>query len=142
MSPLHVRSAVIDDAPALTVLAEELGYPATAREVEVRLLGLDPADGVFVAELDGRLVGFVHVFEQRLLVTDPFAELGGLVVAPSARRHGVGRALLDRGTAWAREAGPPKLRIRAGSSRPEAHAFYPAAGCRFVKEQRVYERPT
>ena len=68
------------------------------------------------------------------------AELGALVVAAAARRRGIGRALLDQAARWAREAGLGTLRIRAGAARPEAHPFYEAGGCRFVKEQRVYER--
>jgi len=135
-----VRRAATADAADLAALSGELGYPTTEAEMTTRLLKLEPGAGVFVVELDGRVAGFVHVFEQRLLVSPGFAELGGLVVGTWARRRGAGRALLDEAARWAKDRGLASLRIRAGAARPEAHPFYQSAGCRFVKEQRVYER--
>ena len=52
---------------------------------------------VFVAETEGRIVGTVGV-----RLDDRGAYVRGLAVHPDARRAGVGRALMDACTAWAR----------------------------------------
>ncbi|MDQ2984293.1 MAG: hypothetical protein M3R70_10305 [Actinomycetota bacterium] len=60
-----IRDAVSDDTVALARLLDQLGYAAGADAVSVRLerLGDSPADRLFVAELDGRVVGLavIHV---------------------------------------------------------------------------------
>jgi len=128
------------DAADLAALSGELGYPATEAEMATRLQRLEPGDAVFVAELGDRIAGFAHVFEHRLLVSPGFAELGGLVVWPWARRRGAGRALLDQAARWTKDRGLSTVRIRTGAVRREAHPFYRSVSCRFLKEQRVYER--
>ncbi len=81
----------------------------------------------------------MHV--QRVVEADPYAEVGGLVVAAGHRGSGVGAALLAAAADWARARGLTRLWIRANLARRGAHDFYPHIGCRAVKDQRVYEYP-
>src|SRR5690606_28443107 len=80
---MHVRPAAPADLDALAALAGRLGYPSSAAEVEARLHLLTAHPGlhaVYVAEAEGAVVGWVHVFVGARLESEPFGELGGLVV--------------------------------------------------------------
>ena len=101
------------DAEAVTRLVRELGYDGTPEEVAARLRALaEPADLLLLAEVDGAVVGWIHVQMRRALTGPPFAEIEGLVVAASARRGGVGRELVSAAQDWARARGLAKLRVR------------------------------
>jgi GNAT superfamily N-acetyltransferase len=81
------------------------------------------ADRICVAESDGTLVGLAG-----LLVEDGRAELEPIVVAATARGHGVGRALADAVIAAARELGFPRLRVRPVGRNTDAIRFFHALG--------------
>jgi GNAT superfamily N-acetyltransferase len=124
-------------------LSGQLGYPAQHAEVCRRLTQViaSPHDAAFAAlNGDGKIVGWVHVFATLRLVSEVFAELGGLVVARDQRRRGVGRLLLAHAQNWAKAQGIDKLRIRSRVNRSDAHAFYEYLGCQLTKQQRVYDR--
>ncbi len=74
---------------------------------------------VFVADLDGRVVGFAV-----LLANDRGAELDGLFVEPSCWRQGVGSALVDEAAHRARQLGLT-LAVTAGV---DARGFYEHRG--------------
>lgn len=137
---LSIRRMSALDLPTVASLSGQLGYAVVVPELTRRFhaLAADPNHGVFVAELDGRVAGWIHVFEQRLLESEPYAELGGLVVDAMCRRRGLGRALVEEARRWvvARKLG--SLRVRSNVAREEAHQFYPALGFTVLRTQRVY----
>jgi GNAT superfamily N-acetyltransferase len=144
MSPVRalVHAASAADAKALAGLCRELGYLSTVSQVQKRLSLLDdPERTLLVAEAEGSLVGFVDVHVQRVVEADPYAEVGGLVVKAGHRGEGLGAALLAAAGDWGRKRGLSVMWIRADLAREGAHDFYPAVGCRRVKDQRVYEYP-
>ena len=87
---------------------------------------------MFVAELDGELVGFASVSERQHWVGDVDGYVGELAVAPSASRKGVGRMLIGAAEDWARERGLAHLTLETGASNRTARAFYAALG--FLEE--------
>lgn len=131
-----------DDARRLSELAAELGYRASEAEIRVRLprLEADPAQAVFVAEQDGRVLGWVHVCEEHTLLFEPYAEIVGLIVDATARSRGLGAALLARAEAWAVERGLDSVHLRSRTTRERAHAFYLREGYRITKTQHAFER--
>ena len=138
-----VRPATLADVPALAALATELGYPATAAETRARLESLMAQGGehrVWVAEADGRVIGFLHAYVARHLVSDPHAEIGGLVVADGARGQGVGVRLLEAVHAWARERGFHRVGVHSNVLRADAHRFYEREGYVLEKRQGVLVR--
>ena len=138
---MRTRAMEVGDAPAVAALCVQLGYPATAGEMERRMLLLrENADhGLFVVEdAGGGVVGWVHVCGEHLLVSPPYAEVGGLVVDDEARGVGVGRALMAEAERWARERGYREVRVRSGTARTGAHAFYQRIGYRLVKSQHRF----
>ena len=139
---VQIRTAGEADAEALAALSGELGYPSTPEQVLSRLCLLrDPERTILVAQAGGVVAGFIDVHVQRVVESEPYAEVGGLVVGAAHRRKGVGAALLEAAAAWARASNLRRVVIRAGSERRGAHDFYPAVGCRVLKHQHVYEYP-
>ena len=137
-----IRPASPADAEALAGLCAELGYPSTTGQIRERLRLLDdPERALLVAEAGDGLAGFIDVHVQRVVEEDPYAEVGGLVVIAGHRGEGLGAALLAAAAAWGRERGLQVMWIRANLARDGVHDFYPAVGCRCVKDQRVYEYP-
>jgi hypothetical protein len=83
-----VRPMVMEDARDVADLCGQLGYPSSEGDVRSRLSSLlgEPEQGIFVAEApDGKVVGWIHVLGTCLLESEPFAEIGGLVVDKDRR---------------------------------------------------------
>jgi GNAT superfamily N-acetyltransferase len=138
----HIRGARPDDAPALADLSTQLGYPSTEAQVRERLRLLeDPERELLVAVAADGLAGFIDVPVLRVVESDPYGEVGGLVVGAPHRGAGLGAALLAAAADWSRVRGLERLWIRANLARVNPHEFYAAVGCRTVKDQRVYEYP-
>jgi GNAT superfamily N-acetyltransferase len=78
---------------------------------------------IWVAELDGDVVGFVG-----LIVTGATGELEPLVVAETVRGRGVGRALAERVIAAAREAGLRRIDVRPAARNVDALRFFHDVG--------------
>ncbi len=140
---LRIRPMTQQDAGEVAGLSTQLGYPASASEVQRRFFGVVQASAgaVFVAEsAGGKVIGWLHVFGQRLLETAQFAEIGALVVDGAARRQGAGRALVAAAERWAREAGYGAIRVRSNTARTAARPFYEARGFELVKTQYVFQK--
>jgi GNAT superfamily N-acetyltransferase len=115
----------------------QLGYESSAHEVAARLgrLLMRPAQRFIVAEMEGRLVGWVHVEVADYIESDPYAHIAGLVVDRMHRRLGIGAALMAEAEAWARQQGCVVMRLRSSAARTRAHAFYEGLGYAKLKAQ-------
>jgi GNAT superfamily N-acetyltransferase len=137
----RVRAATRDDAARLVPLLEQLGYPANVAAVAARLerLVADPSSALLLAEAGGDLVGLIGAHAMPSITRDPrTCRVIALVVAHSARRRGVGRALLDEVESLARAWDCDRLDLTSSDDRAAAHAFYLANGFedrsrRFIK---------
>jgi GNAT superfamily N-acetyltransferase len=131
-SRVWIREARAGDWPEVSALLAELGRPdvrgtedeeAARRHFESYLQRADTE--AFVAELDGRVVGFVNVeFRPRLNFTTPEAWVPELIVGDAARGKGAGAALLGRCEEVARERDCWSLSLESANWRERAHAFY------------------
>lgn len=138
---IDVREMVRADAPAVAELSAQLGYKATPAEVTRRFMRLQQTnDGFFVGVRGAEVAGWLHVYGVRLLETDGYAEIGGLVVDIAVRRQGIGRQLVARAEAWAAAHGFGELRLRSGLRRGEAHAFYRQLGYELVKTGYMFRK--
>jgi GNAT superfamily N-acetyltransferase len=137
---LLVRRAAPSDAPALAALAGQLGYPTDSGAIARRFAALPPDDRVWVAVWKGEVIGWVHCAIRLSLVVDSHLEIRGLVVGEQWRGRGIGRRLMARAEQSAAELGLPAVRLRSGSQRDDAHAFYRALGYHQHKIQRVFIR--
>ena len=93
----------------------------------LRALKRYPHAAVFVAEDDGRLVGRLSLARDNHPSSHHVADLG-LMIAASHRRRGIGRALLEQATAWARDAGVRKLELHVFPWNEAAIALYESFG--------------
>ncbi|MDX1644540.1 MAG: GNAT family N-acetyltransferase [Thermoanaerobaculia bacterium] len=138
---MTIEPARAEHAAAMAELWERLGYATSAGDLERRLSGFDTALHLTrVAVSEGDVVGFVHVFRSDRLDEEPFAELGGVIVAEAFRDRGVGRRLMRSAERWAQRSGCALLRVRSRADRGEAHRFYERVGYRRTKRQQVLEK--
>jgi GNAT superfamily N-acetyltransferase len=78
---------------------------------------------VFVAEANGRLVGWIHVFARPSLTTDPSAKVAGLVVDKPFRGRGIGKPLVSQAERWAKEEGCKRREIAVKLYAPSRSCF-------------------
>jgi GNAT superfamily N-acetyltransferase len=142
MNELIIRKATRDDAARVAELSGTLGYPVSSDAMEQRLgrvLSLE-THTVFVAEISGDIVGWIHGAEQEMLELGSRCEICGLVVAEGQRGRGVGRRLVDAVEDWARTRGLEDVSVRSNVIRPESHPFYERIGYVRVKTQHAYRK--
>ena len=125
----EIRRAVPDDAPRVAQLAADLGYTISSDSVGTAIDRLRPGEGaIFVADASEHLTGWIHIYRSHAIQTEPFAEVGGLVVDRSNRGDGVGRRLLKTAERWASANGLAMVRVRSNIVRSNAHRFYERRG--------------
>lgn len=132
-----IREAKITDYIELQKLSfEDLGYECDAELVKTRLENLDSNNEcVFVADVNGEVVGYVHIIKFNTLYYKSMANIQGMVVSKEYQRKGYGKELMNAAENWARERNIEMVRLNSGFVRPEAHEFYRAIGYHNEKEQ-------
>lgn len=132
-----IREAKISDyAEICKVAVNDLGYECESELVKYRLENLDSnREKVFVVEVDGRVIGFIHAEMYNTLYYKSMINLQGLAVSSEFRHKGYGSALLREVESWAKRNGIDLIRVNSGFSRNEAHAFYRNIGYNNEKEQ-------
>lgn len=145
---LVIRLGLPEDAAAICRLnLAALGYDYPLERTQKRLEAIlrQPENRLWIAELEGRPVGYVHAANYDCLYMEPLKNILALAVDGAAQRQGVGRALVAAVEAWARESGCAGVRLVSGMDRQGAHLFYEACGYRVRKAQknfiRVFEEP-
>ncbi|WP_224449833.1 GNAT family N-acetyltransferase [Haloprofundus salilacus] len=157
VEPANVREATLDDAAAVADIArgswhaayDDLLSPSVVDETVDAWY--DPADlrdqldrnrigGVYVAEIEGELTGFAHVYdgdderigrgENELGGANAPAELelGRLYVREAYWGRGVGTALVERAAAELAAEGVERLRAVVFADNEVGRAFYDARG--------------
>jgi ribosomal protein S18 acetylase RimI-like enzyme len=144
---LQIRKAIPEDIPALNALFQQVDnyhshglpdyfqptqQPARTREYLQGLI-TDQNVGLFVAQLDHQLAGFVHVemrsapafavFVQRL-----FAVVDNLGVQQDFRRQGIGKLLMQAAEGWAQARGAETVELNVYAFNQAAMNFYKALG--------------
>ncbi len=136
-----IRPAVQKDGVDVVRLASGLAPKMSAlSEAESHFYALLETGGhrVWVAEVDGAIVGWLHAFLALRVGVEPFIEIGGLVVQEGNRRANIGSGLVQKAAEWAKSEGLA-LRVRCNSKREPAHRFYQAIGFQPLKQQHVFE---
>jgi GNAT superfamily N-acetyltransferase len=143
MARATIRPARLSDASEIAQLTTQLGYDLTEADAADRLSRLLLRDDqrFFVADVDGRAVGWVHVLFVEYVDAEAFVVIGGLVVDRNHRRLGVGRALMKRAEVWAGERGCAMVRLTSSATRAAAHRFYEALGYTNIKTQYSFVKP-
>jgi ribosomal protein S18 acetylase RimI-like enzyme len=141
-----VRPARLADQEALTALeaiawSAESGFPSTMAADQRNATFFDdrnPPEAFLVAELDGRVVGYIRLKPPSKLPENAHVmQVQGLAVHPDARRRGVAAGLLDAAEETLRERGIRKLTLRVLSTNEVAIRLYERHG--FVREGTLLE---
>jgi putative acetyltransferase len=137
-----LRSATPADGEAIRDLTSQLGYDAEVAAVRERLARiLQREDQRFVvAELDEKIVGWIHLLRGEFVDGEPFVAIAGLVVDHAHRNQGIGRVLLEHAEGWSREQGCRIVRLWSSTVRTDAHRFYERHGYVRVKTQYAFAK--
>lgn len=133
-----VRECSIDDAAAIQKFnADEMGYDYPLEDTRRNLEKLlqRSSDKVFVAVLDGVVVGYTHANDYDLLYMPHLKNIMGIAVASAYRRRGIGKLLLKAVEDWAKATGAAGVRLASGAARIGAHEFYCGCGYDGGKQQ-------
>ena len=137
---VDIRKWNYNDASDIARLNHQWGYPSSVEEINQRLNELSASAGheLFVAEADGKLAGWLHVYRHFTMGNDAFAEIGGLVVDVEYRRQGVGKVLVEKAKSWTKENNINRLLVRTNVKREESNIFYTKCGFDLAKQQNVF----
>jgi ribosomal protein S18 acetylase RimI-like enzyme len=150
---LVIRTTTRDDAEAIGEFARQfadylrsLGDPTDFRfNAEAYLrdgFGPNPAFSGLVAELDGRIAGYLlYNFSYDTDKAIRLLHVLDLYVHDSARRHGAGRALMQAAAQICREAGGSELFWVVYSHNRLAFAFYESLGAQYAKDLQIMYWP-
>jgi len=137
-----IRQANMKDSKPIVQIAAGLGYQdqtvqsSSSQRLE-RLLDSND-DKVWVAELDGDVIGWLHAQHTFRVASADFIEILGLSVSEKIRLQGAGRALVEQAKVWALDENV-SLRVRTNNIRDDAKKFYSALGFSLVKMQSVFQ---
>jgi ribosomal protein S18 acetylase RimI-like enzyme len=142
---LTIRDAKLTDAPALAALMRELGYDTTPSEMRRRLksISCDVRYRTLVAEVDGKVSGMIGTLAHPSYEhNDASGRILALVTITTARRRGIGRALIASAEEAFAQNGVTRVALDTRFTREDAHRFYESLGYerngwRFVKELPV-----
>lgn len=138
-----IRRAAESDAAELARLLSPLGYPLTAGDIEAVWRAWS-AEGNFalVIEGEGSLLGTITLHSM-VVLHRPRSDgrITSLVVDPSARGKGLGRALMLAAEEALIEGGCGLVEVTSHSRRTEAHDFYRYLGLEETSSRfaRVFE---
>ena len=130
-SLVSLRAAELTDAPALAELWADVLRRADPQEqvADVELLVKSatesPEQRVVVAELDGEVVGAIHLLLTTLNVLnfEPAVHAMAPKVFPRFRRRGVGTLLLDAAVTFAEEQGATHVVTAAAAASRDVNRF-------------------
>jgi GNAT superfamily N-acetyltransferase len=129
---MDIRPARDDELGTLAALYYrcqiEMAYvpPMPEEAIPIVAARIRESDEVWVAELDGRLVGFIAVEHSRTLDADV---LERIYVEPAEQGQGIGAALLDK----AKERRPGGIHLWVFQKNEGARRFYERHGFQLVK---------
>ena len=138
---IQIEPITLRHAQAVQKLSQQLGYAPFLNEIEnnIKEVIINNDHVAFVAIANDEVAGWIHAFRGFLLESNPFIEIGGLIVDEKYRSGGIGKKLVERIKQWCAEKQISTLRVRSQLKRKEAHQFYLANGFTEIKEQKVFQ---
>lgn len=122
------KCELADITSVFELIKNELGYPKiTENDVRKRfeLMSLRENYNVLVAEIDGKVCGFISTVKEISLEVDgEFLRVIGLAVKSEYQRSGIGAALLRVVEKTAKDHKYGVVTLSSNFKRTEAHKFY------------------
>ncbi len=135
---VNIRRATSEDAASISAVWEivcaervytAVNRPFTPQQERDYIASLSGREGVFLAEVDDRVVGFQSL-DLWAKYTDSFDHVGvmGTIILPGWRRRGIGRRLAEHVLDFARDSGYEKIVVYVRAGNVGAQAFYRSLG--------------
>jgi GNAT superfamily N-acetyltransferase len=130
---LKIREVIDKDIADLLPLLDDLGYPVSFEDFNIRLKRFlqNPGYGVVVCEMGKQIVGLVAWSKSSLFISDSTRfHIEGLVVASRYRGQGIGKMLMKFVEDISKESSPAIIDLTSGLRRAKAgsHEFYKNLG--------------
>ena len=138
-----IRCAELSDVQDLYFINKtSLGYDYESDKQKHKLEQVlnDNTQAVFVADIGGKVVGYIHLANYDVLYADNYKNCLGLAVDNNYKRMGIGSALLKQAEIWAKENGAVGIRLCSGVEREKAHKFYLSQGFIECKLQKNFRK--
>ncbi len=143
---MNVRKATQNDVPQIMALSRILFADEAVLQPQYIRGGVYEEDfvldciasslyDVFVAELNGRIVGYAVLLEKKTppyscVVPYDYAYLMDIVVVPDCRGQGIGTQLIETARGWAAERGLRYVELNVLENNGEAVRLYERQGFR------------
>lgn len=142
---MTIRRLQPQDLPAYFRLRTAL-WPDSASDFELEVAQILQSDHQvgFVAEQEGALVGFVEVSLRAYAEgceSSPVGYLEGWYVAPTHRKTGVGRRLVEAAEDWARAQGCTEMASDSEISNTQSHLAHARLGYQEVERIVCFRKP-
>jgi ribosomal protein S18 acetylase RimI-like enzyme len=153
---INIRNATADDYKGLCELFDEIDAfhrnvlphifqkPSGPVREQDYYLGLiaDENVGLFIAETDERLVGFVHAIVGDtpaipVFIPRHYATIDSIVVKSGFMHHGIGKILMDKAQAWAIGKGATSIELNVHEFNEAAISFYENLGYKTFSRRMV-----
>jgi len=137
---IEVREMTIDDAQAVNLLSQQLGYPLSNQQTLQNINAVVKSEDhtAFVAVIENRIAGWIGAAHAIMIEVMPHCEINGLVIDANYRGKGIGKLLVEKVKHWGRKKGNDKLTLHCNIKRTEAHLFYEHLGFKEIKQQKNY----
>ena len=138
---VQIREISEKDAESVATLSTQLGYESDIKQTSARIKRINNSNEncAFVAIMDDKVVGWIHGFYTLRIESDPFVEIGGLIVDENYRNLKIGKQLIENVNIWAKAHQVKKLNVRCNTKRTESHNFYERLGFKENKRQIAFE---
>jgi GNAT superfamily N-acetyltransferase len=125
---MQIRRATKDDVPSIVALYDhhnEPPAPDAFAEIDA-----DPKQLLCVAEIEGRVVGTMHLSTLRYLSFGGARSMlvEAVFVRDTERGHGIGAAMMRFAIDEARKRGCNRVQLTSNKARKDAHRFYERLG--------------
>jgi diamine N-acetyltransferase len=89
--------------------------------------------GLFVVEMDEKLIGFVHVLVRDtpvfpIIISQHYAVIDGIAVKSEFQNHGIGKILMERAQEWATTNGAAFIELNVYEFNRSGISFYERLG--------------
>lgn len=138
-----IRKAQISDAYDIYHINKtSLGYDYDCEKQKKKTEAVlnDDSQVIFVADIENKVVGYIHLANYDVIYADNFKNCLGLAVDNDYKRKGIGSALLSKGEEWAKTHGAVGIRLCSGMEREKAHEFYLSQGYICNKTQKNFKK--
>jgi len=138
---VEIRAITEQDAESVAGLSMQLGYESNVVQtlIRIRQINHNSKNCAYVALFENKVVGWIHGFYTLRIESDPFVEIGGLVVDAAYRKLKIGKQLIERLKLWSEQHQVKTLKVRCNTKRTESHQFYERLDFKAHKRQLVFE---